>query len=171
MGKPILVVYYSMSGTTRRLAEALAKSLDADLDEIREPRARRGLIGVMRAMVDALLRREPGILLPTLDPLRYRMLVLGGPVWAGRLAAPVRSYARQHAARARNVALFCTEGGRGGEAAIAELRRLVGWGDGAQLVVKAEALSTNAHAQALQAFVAALHPAPAAVPAVRHAVG
>jgi hypothetical protein len=43
------VVYYSLTGTTRRVAQALAAELDADVEEIRCPRYRRGFFGFWRA--------------------------------------------------------------------------------------------------------------------------
>lgn len=42
-----LIAYYSMSGHTRALAEEIRLTLSADIEEIREPRQRRGFSGVM----------------------------------------------------------------------------------------------------------------------------
>ncbi len=152
----ILLAYYSMTGHTREIAQELRASLQADLEEIREPHPRRGLTGVFRALVDAVLRREPPIGMPGHDPAAYDLLAIGGPVWAGRMASPLRSYARQLAGRAPRVAFFCTEGGRGAEQAFDDLGRLCGKEPAATLVVDARHLPPRLHQDSLQRFVAEL---------------
>jgi flavodoxin len=107
-GPRSLVAYYSLSGHTRALAHAIRDASAGQLEEIAEPRARIGFPGEMRALVDSLLRRAPPIRTPVRDPAQHELLFLGGPVWAGRIAAPVRTYARTVAARARDLAFFCT---------------------------------------------------------------
>jgi flavodoxin len=152
----ILVCYYSMTGNTRRLAEELQHATGATLEEITEPRPRRGLPGVLRALFDALTRRQPPLLPGRTDPATVDLLLLGGPVWAQRLASPVRAYAARSAGRARQVAFFCTEGGKGAEAGFADLEALCGHARIASLVVDAQHLERAAHADALRDFVAQL---------------
>jgi flavodoxin len=151
-----LVAYYSMSGNTRTLAEEIRLTLGADIDEIREPRQRRGFTGVIRALFDALRQREPPIEPPTHDPAGYDLLVLGGPIWAGRLASPVRTYAHRYATQAPHIAFFCTEGGNGGARAFAELERLIARAPDATLEVDARRLKPEGHREALQRFAAAV---------------
>ena len=45
--KGTVVVYYSRSGTVRRVAEQLAALLGADLEEIRETKDRAGFLGLI----------------------------------------------------------------------------------------------------------------------------
>lgn len=159
----ILLTYYSMTGHTRGLAEELRSALQADLEEIREPRPRRGLSGVLRALFEAVLRREPPIGMPSHDPAAYDLLALGGPVWAGRMASPLRSYAHRLAGRCPRVAFFCTEGGRGAQQAFDDLGELCGKAPEATLVVDAQHLPADLHRDTLHRFVAKLRtelPAP-----------
>ena len=44
-----LVVYFSRSGTTRLLAEGIARAMHADVEELKEQRSRRGLLGWLRS--------------------------------------------------------------------------------------------------------------------------
>lgn len=158
MPKPNLVACYSMTGNTRRIADEVTIALQADGEDIRELHPRRGLSGVLRALFDALTRREPPIESIRRDPSDYDLLVLSGPVWAGRLASPVRSYARQHAAKARRIAFMCTEGGRGGEQAFAELSSLCGRTPEATLVITAEQIKNANYHEAVQRFASSLLP-------------
>ncbi|QSX77778.1 flavodoxin family protein [Agrilutibacter solisilvae] len=113
----ILIAYYSMGGNTRRVAEEIRAATGADMEEIREPKPRRGLRGVVGALFDATLRRRPAILAGAHAPADYDLLVIGGPIWASRLAAPVRTFAERNATQAKKVAFFCTEGGKGADVA------------------------------------------------------
>jgi flavodoxin len=141
----VLLLYYSMGGHTRRIAEELRTSTGADIEEIVEPRPRAGLGGLLRALWDATLRRMPAVLPPRHDVTAYPLVILGGPIWASRLAAPVRSFAARHAGGARRIAFFCTEGGHGAEQAFADLARLCGRTPLATLVVDAKHLEPAAH--------------------------
>ncbi len=158
MTKSNLVAYYSMTGNTRRIVDEVIAALHADGEEIREPQPRHGLGGVLRALFDAITRREPPIEPTRYDPSDYDLLVLSGPIWAGRLASPVRSYARRHAGEARRIAFVCTEGGRGGEQAFAELSSLYGRTPDATLVVTAEQIKNANYREAVQRFVSSLPP-------------
>ena len=49
-----LVVYYSRSGTTRKIAEALSEALNANIEEIVEANDRAGFFGYVRSLVEAI---------------------------------------------------------------------------------------------------------------------
>jgi flavodoxin len=145
MAASILVAYYSMSGNTRTIANEIGATTDADIEEIREPHTRHGLSGAIRALLDTLIRRTPSILPANRDPAGYDLLILGGPVWGGRMAAPVRTFAKRYGAKAPQVAFFCTEGGRGSDTAFAELEHLCMHAPRATLVVDSKHLEPSAH--------------------------
>lgn len=153
MSPPILVACYSLGGHTRTLASEIAAALGADLVDIREPHPRRGLGGVLRALYDGVRRRLPPVLAPDRLPSQYHVLVLGGPVWAGRLAAPVRRFARDYGAQAPVLAGFCTLGGRGAEEAFIDLAGLAGRAPVATLAVDQAHRTPDQHRCALQSFL------------------
>jgi len=87
-----LVVFYSRSGTTRRIAQALSEALKCDLEEITESRPRTGFLGYMRSLLEAR-RKLPSIITPRKhDVSSYDLVVIGTPVWAWSLSSPVRAY-------------------------------------------------------------------------------
>lgn len=163
----ILIAYFSMTGRTRPIAKEIARATGADIEEIREPRLREGLPGVWSALVDALLRRTTAINAPVRDPADYDVVIVGGPIWAGRLACPVRRYARDHASRAPQVAFFCTAGGQKADAAFADLQRLCKHVPRATCLVDAHHLEPEAHRAAIAHFIAhaARAPRPTQFPA------
>jgi flavodoxin len=152
----ILVVYYSRSGHTYRVASEIANRCRADVEAIRESRDRHGLWGYCRSTWDSLVRAEPPILAATKDPSRYDLVIIGSPVWDLGLAAPVRSYVRQHAAQFKQVAFFCTEGGSGDRRAFDELGRICGKVPVATMTVTERLLAAPAHVEPVCGFVARL---------------
>jgi flavodoxin len=152
MNTHALVAYYSMGGHTRTVAHELRDVMGADIEEIREPHPRHGVVGVVRALVDAVARRETPIEPVEGDPRNYDVLLVGGPIWAGRMASPVRSYVKRYGAAAPHVAFFCTEGGRGSDTAFADLASLCGRKPEATFVVDSAHLLPAEHRQDLKAF-------------------
>ena len=121
-----LVVYYSRTGTTERVARRLARELRASLLPITEKRSRLGFFGYQRSALEAVLGRSPRIHATRLDPADFDRVVIGTPIWAWHLSSPVRAFARRHARDIRRAAYFCTMGGSGAEAAFQELEQILG---------------------------------------------
>jgi flavodoxin len=166
MSPRILVVFYSMTGTTRALANEIRDAAFGHLEEILEPRTRTGLFGVVRALFDGLTRREPTIEPSQRDPALYDLVLLGGPVWAGRMAAPVRTYARRYGSRASRIAFFCTQGGGDAAPAFADIAALCAREPVAVLAVPAASVAAEMHEAEVRDFVArALPPVVAKAPA------
>ena len=108
-----LVVFYSRTGRTRKVAETIAAGLGADMEELREATDRIGLRGYLRSLFDATLSRWVPIDALGRDPSRYDLVVVGTPVWVASVSAPVRAFLASNARRLPRVAFFVTEGGRG----------------------------------------------------------
>jgi menaquinone-dependent protoporphyrinogen IX oxidase len=151
----VLVVYFSRSGTTRSLASALAGMLAADLEETCDCSNREGPGGYLRSLVDAIRKRHVEIVPAGLDVSAYDLVVIGSPVWAGSVSAPVRAYLMENRARLPLVAFFCSFGGRGADNALHEMQQIVGKPAVAECKVTASEVHHGAHA-ALAAFVSGL---------------
>jgi len=123
----VLVAYYSRSGTTEELAHQLAARLGAEIDVIRLPSpAYAGLAGYWRGIWHALRHYLPDVASQR-DPASYSLLVVGSPVWAGGLAAPVRTYLTRFASHIGPIASFWVSGsGRAYPALAREVEQLTG---------------------------------------------
>lgn len=121
----ILVVYFSRTGTTRRLAEHIARATSADLEELKETQSRRGIFGWLRSGYEGTYRRSTKPL-PLQRHLRdYDLVFLGSPTWNRSLASPVRGFLEQHASDLPNVALFATCQGEGATEVNAQMAALL----------------------------------------------
>jgi flavodoxin len=108
--RQVLIVYYSLSGNTARVATDLAKRLDADVESIRDEQHGTGGFGLVRAAFDAL-RKAPAKIGPTrFDPSKYAITFIGTPVWVGQMTPAVRAYLGIMRGKFRNVAFFVTSG-------------------------------------------------------------
>ncbi|KHJ60324.1 flavodoxin family protein [Burkholderia glumae] len=123
-----LVLFYSRSETTARLARQLADELGADCERLHEidEQRRAGPVGYLRSLVHVLAGRSAD-LLPTLSTIAaYQLVVIGTPVWAGRVCIPVATWLARHGRDARATALFCTMGASGDAAVFAQMQALIG---------------------------------------------
>lgn len=109
----ILVVYYSRTGRTKKVAEAIAAKLGADIEEIVDTTPRKGLRAIFHSTLDGLFNRTTDIKEPVKDPYDYDLVVVGTPIWAGSVCAPVRDYFTWTEGSIRKVAFFLTHGSIG----------------------------------------------------------
>lgn len=99
-----LVVYYSRSGNTRRVAEKMAETAGADLQEIVPLKKDRLFFAAAKAFLCKGTKIEP----PVVDFEVYDMVAVGSPVWAGKLSPPVRTFLHEYAALLPKTAAFLT---------------------------------------------------------------
>ena len=124
--KKVLVVYFSRSGHTEKVACAMAKTLDADIEWIEDATRRSGILGYLRSGYEAGRRRLPKIAPPKHDLHAYDLVVVGTPVWNMNVSSPVRAFLVRNRKDLPRVAFFCTCGGRGGERAFREMSAACG---------------------------------------------
>lgn len=147
-----LIVYFSRSGNTARLAAQLADRLNADISPILETRSRKDALGILRSLFEALSRRRPPIRPPEHQPAVYDLVIVGTPVWASHMASPVRSYLGNYGPHCKQLAFFCTMGGSGAEKAFAEMAQLAGTKPLATLAVRADQLGAGTHLKDIKLF-------------------
>ena len=151
-----LVVYFSRTGYTRKIAEELAGRCNADLEAVEDVRPRSGLFGYLRSGREAY-RKELIEIRPTVrDPSAYDVVILGTPVWAGHVSSPIRAYLAAHGRTLERVACFCTQGGSGAEKVLAEMAGLCGQEPLASLALNDREIDGGGYAGKLGEFLRAL---------------
>jgi hypothetical protein len=152
-----LIIYYSRSHATQKLAAELVKDLGADVVALQEQRSRAGMMGFMRSLWDASRSVLPPIAPLYIDPSHYDLILLGTPVWAGRAACPMRRFLCDAAHRLPPTAYFCTYGGRGYETTFRDMCALDGKAPIATLAIRRTDLLQGLHTEKLDRFVAKLN--------------
>ena len=106
----VLVVYYSRTGNTARVARDLARMTHADVEVLADRDHGTGFLATLKAGIDAF-RGKPARLGPVkFDPERYALILVGTPVWAGRMSPAIRAYLQTYASKLGHVGLFVTSG-------------------------------------------------------------
>ncbi|MBT9155880.1 MAG: hypothetical protein DDT37_00854 [Firmicutes bacterium] len=113
----ILVAYFSLTGSTRLIGKAVAKELGADIEEIVPVRhyPLRGLWLYLYGGMQAVLGATPRLERTIVNAHDYDIVIVGTPVWAGRMAPPVRSFLNSLALEGKKVAYFSTFQGSEGQ--------------------------------------------------------
>ena len=118
-----LVVYFSRTGNTKMIAENISGSLECDLEEIVDKEKRGGIIGYIKSGYEASRNKLSIIEDPKHDLSQYELLIVGTPVWAGKMAVPVRSYLHRNMDKIPLLACFCTCGRSGIEGTINDITK------------------------------------------------
>jgi flavodoxin len=107
----VLVVYYSKTGNTKRMAEQIARGLSADIEEITDTKKRSGIMGFILGGRDAAKKKETEINEIKRNPSDYDLVVIGSPVWAGAMTPAVRTYLNKYKNDIKSLAFFASAGG------------------------------------------------------------
>lgn len=124
--KKILIVFYSRSGTTKKVAEMLAQKLGAEIEEIKDTVDRTGAKGYLISGRDATLKKLTTLQPSQHNPADYDLVIIGTPIWGWNLSVPVRTYLEEHKNDFKAAALFCAMGGSGDKRAGEEFEKIVG---------------------------------------------
>lgn len=115
MSKKSLVLYYSWSGNTRKIAELIARKTGTDLRELQPENA---YPQNYDDVLNQAKREIQGKWYPALRPLNmdwdtYETVYLGTPNWWSTMAPPVASFLNEVMPTEKSIAPFCTHGGGG----------------------------------------------------------
>ena len=101
-----LVVYFSRSGNTELVARKISEELGSDIEEIRDNKKRKGLIGFTGAVINPKgsttieeIEKRPG---------DYDLVIIGTPVWWYTCAPAVTCYMKQYGNEIKKAAFFYT---------------------------------------------------------------
>lgn len=124
MSKKSLVLFYSWSGNTRRIARIIAEKTGADLRELRpEADYPQNYDEVLSQAKEQIQRKQYPLLRPMdMDWSAYEAVYLGTPNWWSTTAPPVTAFLREMMPTDKTIIPFCTHGG-GGEGEIAQVVR------------------------------------------------
>lgn len=108
------VVYFSLEGNTKHVAEKIARELNADVIPLIpvKPYPTGDASKYFWGGKSATFREKPKLQPYRFDAKEYNVILLGTPIWAGTFAPPLRTFLRDNKLEGTRVALFaCCSGG------------------------------------------------------------
>ncbi|MHA2270099.1 MAG: flavodoxin family protein [Promethearchaeota archaeon] len=111
----ILIVYYSLTGNTKFIAEVLRESTESDIlelkpiKELKADSSSRFIWGGYQST----MKIKPKLMGFDINPLEYDIIILGTPVWAWNISPPMRSFLSKFDFSGKNVVLWMCHAGDG----------------------------------------------------------
>jgi flavodoxin len=121
-----LIIFYSRTGHTRKVAEDICSLLYGTKEKLEDLKNRDGLFGWLSAGRDAVLEKETKIEETIKDPSKFDIVILGTPVWAGKMCPAIRTYISKNKKDFKKVAFFCTSGGSNFKRAVKNMESVCG---------------------------------------------
>ncbi|MFH2137374.1 MAG: flavodoxin [Candidatus Omnitrophota bacterium] len=108
-----IVVFYSLEGNTRLIAENIAKTVNADILELKPKKEipAKGFMKYVWGGRAAMMKTKPELLPLDKDIQNYEVIFIGTPVWAWTYAPPLNAFFTAHPIANKKIALFCCHGG------------------------------------------------------------
>jgi flavodoxin len=151
-----LVVYFSRTGNTAKVAEAAAAQLSSDIEKLEAVKDHSGFFGWFLAGKEATRAMLTPIKDIKKDPASYDLVVIGTPIWSWNVSSPVRTYLSNCKGKFKKVAFFCTEGGSGSKRAFRSMEEACGKGPVAALALRQGEVGAEQAAKKIGQFVADL---------------
>jgi hypothetical protein len=121
------VVVYSLTGHTRKVADAVASRLGATVVTLVAPALRRGFLSTFRLGFRTFFLPRTAVHLDAPLPDDLDLVVLAAPVWAGRVAFPMAVWLKHGPKLPARRGLVMSGGApTQSDAALAEFSQLVG---------------------------------------------
>ena len=121
-----IIVYYSLEGNTKLIAEKLADLIGADLLELVPKKAyptgnvSKFFFGGKSAVMSESPELEPY----NTDISEYDTVIFGTPVWASRCAPPIRSFLENNSISGKRAAAFACASGKSAGRAFNQIEEL-----------------------------------------------
>ncbi|MGL4670318.1 MAG: flavodoxin family protein [Methanobacteriaceae archaeon] len=117
----ILISYYSRTNITKDVAEEIQSQLDCDIEEIKDLKSRKGILGYIGAAIEAARGKKAQITQTKYNVEDYDLVIVGTPVWASTMATPVMIYLDDNKGKFKNTGFFCTCGRSGYDKTLANM--------------------------------------------------
>lgn len=119
----VAVVYFSLEGNTKYVAEKIAKELNADMIQLipvkEYPTGK--VSKFFWGGKSTTFKETPKLESYQFDPDNYELVILGTPIWAGTFVPPLRTFLKKTKLTGKKVAMFANCSGGSAEKCFMQL--------------------------------------------------
>ena len=123
------IVYYSMSGNTKYVANKIAERIEADIIRIDPVKAYpdKGAKKFIWGGKSAVMGEKPALHPYEFNVEKYDRIILGTPVWASNFAPLIRTFIKENPnIHGKKLAVFTCFSGGGADKAIEKMKKYIG---------------------------------------------
>ena len=123
------IVYYSMSGNTKYVADKIAEKIEADIVRIEPVKAYpdKGAKKFIWGGKSAVMGEKPQLRPYEFSADKYDRIILGTPVCASNFAPPIRTFIKENPdIQGKRIAVFTCFSGGGADKAIEKMKKCIG---------------------------------------------
>jgi flavodoxin len=122
-GTKPLVLYYSLTGKNKIIAEELKKQLACDIGEIKTASDRSGIWGFIVSGYENIFDKDAELQPFATDFTAYNPIIICSPIWMQKISSPARTLFKNPGLKGKDVYLFASFNGHWGEDKEAELKK------------------------------------------------
>ena len=149
-----LLIFYSRTGKTKKIAELISNNLNCEYEEIIDTKKRTGfIIGFLKCGYAATREKLTTIKEVQKNPKFYDLIILGTPIWNKKMTPAIRTYISDNKINFKNVAFFCTEGGKGGPQAFESMAELCEKEPISTLEITKKEIKKGIHLEKINGFI------------------
>jgi len=112
-----LVVFYSLEGNTKFIAQNLAQGIEADILELKPEKEipKTEPLKHFWGGKQVVMRETPKLKKYDINLADYDILIIGTPVWSFNFSSPIRTFLKENKIKNKKIILFCTNEGMKGK--------------------------------------------------------
>lgn len=122
----ILIVYYSRTNITKKVALELRERLGCDIEEIIDLKDRSGMIGYIGAGRDVMRKKVADIKDTKFNPFDYDLVLVGTPCWVGTMSLATMAYFKKYKGSFKKIGVFVTQGSERRQKIFDEIEKISG---------------------------------------------
>ncbi|MBO7719056.1 MAG: flavodoxin [Methanosphaera sp.] len=120
-----IVIYYSRTKNTKKVAEIIARKYNAETLEVKDKQRRSGLLGFVKSGYDSIRENDTKIEYDKLDLKDYDTIFIGTPVWASKPTPAIVQFIKENEFSGTKCVTFATMMGSGGETTINVINNMI----------------------------------------------
>ncbi len=112
-----LVVFYSLTGNSKKIAEYISQENDYDLLELQpeEDISKKGFISMLKGSWQVIRKYTPLLKPYDVDLLQYKKIIIVTPVWVGNLTPAIHSFIKNEKIQNKKLAFIASHRGGPGK--------------------------------------------------------